>query len=145
EEIEAVGGYLNAYTSREQTAFHARALKADVPVALDILADIRCNPTFDETELERERQVVLQEIGQARDTPDDIVFDHLQSAVYPDQAMGWRILGNEETVGAFSRDALKTYMGANYRAGGMTLIASGAVNHDELVSLAEKHFAELPR
>ena len=145
EEIEAVGGFLNAYTSREQTAFHARALKADLPLAVDILADILTNPTFEPVELERERQVVLQEIGQARDTPDDIVFDHLQSAVYPDQAMGWPILGTEETVGGFSRDALNTYMGANYRAGGMTLIASGAVRHDEVVSLAEKHFAELPR
>src|SRR6202142_3583293 len=77
EEIEAVGGYLNAYTSREQTAFHARVLKADVPLAIDMLADILTHPTFDQTELERERQVVLQELGQARDTPDDIVFDHL--------------------------------------------------------------------
>jgi predicted Zn-dependent peptidase len=92
EEIEAVGGYLNAYTSREQTAFHARVLKADVPLALDLLADILMHPTFEEGELERERQVVLQEIGQSRDTPDDIVFDHLQAAVYPDQPMGWPIL-----------------------------------------------------
>src|ERR1700747_566354 len=98
-EIEAVGGYLNAYTSREQTAFHARVLKADVPLALDLLADILTHPTFEQAELERERQVVLQEIGQARDTPDDIVFDHLQSAVYPDQPMGWPILGLDETVG----------------------------------------------
>ena len=78
EEIEAVGGYLNAYTSREQTAFHARILKDDVPLALDIIADILTHPTFEQAELERERQVVLQELGQARDTPDDIVFDHLQ-------------------------------------------------------------------
>src|SRR5882724_8801118 len=98
EEIEAVGGYLNAYTSREQTAFHARVLKADVPLALDILADILTAPTFDSGELERERQVVLQEIGQARDTPDDIIFDHLQAIVYPDQPMGWPILGEDETV-----------------------------------------------
>src|SRR5579864_5841903 len=103
EEIEAVGGYLNAYTSREQTAFHARILKQDVPVGLDLLADILTHPTFEQAELERERQVVLQEIGQARDTPDDIVFDHLQSAVYPDQPMGWPILGLDETVSAFSR------------------------------------------
>jgi predicted Zn-dependent peptidase len=144
EEIEAVGGFLNAYTSREQTAFHARVLKTDLPLAVDILSDILTHPTFDESELERERQVVLQEIGQARDTPDDIVFDHLQSAVYPDQAMGWPILGNEETVSGFSRAALKTYMGANYRAGGMTLIASGAVRHDEFLALAERHFADLP-
>src|SRR5579872_1844781 len=107
EEIEAVGGYLNAYTSREQTAFHARILKDDVPLALDILADILTHPTFEQAELERERQVVLQEIGQARDTPDDIVFDHLQSAVYPDQPMGWPILGLDETVSAFTREDLR--------------------------------------
>ena len=83
-----MGGYLNAYTSREQTAFHARVLKDDVPLALDIIADILINPTFEPGELERERQVVLQELGQARDTPDDIVFDHLQSAIYPGPAAG---------------------------------------------------------
>ncbi len=89
EEIEAVGGYLNAYTSREQTAFHARVLKADVPLGIDLIADILINPTFEQGELERERHVVLQEIGQASDTPDDIVFDHLQSVTYPDQPIGW--------------------------------------------------------
>src|SRR5437764_7743807 len=80
EEIEAVGGSLNAYTSREQTAFHARVLKSDVPLAVDILADILTHPVFEAGELERERQVVLQEIGQARDTPDHLLFDHLQYA-----------------------------------------------------------------
>ncbi len=143
EEIEAVGGYLNAYTSREQTAFHARVLKADVPLGLDLLADILTHPTFEQAELERERQVVLQEIGQARDTPDDIVFDHLQSAVYPDQPMGWPILGLDETVSAFSREDLRTYMAANYRAGDMTLVASGAVEHASIVSMAEAKFAAL--
>src|SRR5580692_5211776 len=143
EEIEAVGGALNAYTSREQTAFHARVLKSDVPLAVDILADILTHPTFEQAELERERQVVLQEIGQAKDTPDDIVFDHLQTAVYPDQAMGWPILGSEETVGNFSRDHLETYLRANYRAGGMALIASGAVEHAHMVDLARQHFGDL--
>jgi predicted Zn-dependent peptidase len=143
EEIEAVGGYLNAYTSREQTAFHVRTLKADVALAIDILADILTEPTFDQTELERERQVVLQEIGQARDTPDDIVFDYLQSVVFPDQPMGWPILGTEETVSGFSRDDLQTYMGAKYRAGGMTFVASGAVEHAQIVSLVEQGFASV--
>lgn len=143
EEIEAVGGALNAYTSREQTAFHARVLKDDVPLAVDILGDILTHPVFDAAELERERQVVLQEIGQARDTPDDIVFDHLQSAVYPGQAMGWPILGNEESVGRFAREDLDAYMQANYRSGGMTLVASGAVEHARMVSLAREHFSGL--
>src|SRR3984957_9722977 len=102
EEIEAVGGYLNAYTSREQTAFHARVLKADVALGLDLIADILINPSYEQSELERERQVVLQELGQARDTPDDIVFDHLQNAIYKDQPLGWPILGEEKTVNGFS-------------------------------------------
>ncbi len=142
-QIESVGGFLNAYTSREQTAFHARTLKADVPLALDILADILTEPTFDPVEIDRERQVVLQEIGQARDTPDDIIFDYLQTVSYPDQPMGWPILGNEETVNAFGRDDLFAYMGGNYRAGGMTLVSSGAVDHDGIVRIAEEKFAAL--
>jgi len=93
--------------------------------------------------LERERQVVLQEIGQARDTPDDIVFDHLQAAVYPDQPMGWPILGLEETVSAFTREDLRTYMAANYRAGDMTLVASGAVEHASIVRMVEEKFVAL--
>ena len=143
EEIEAVGGYLNAYTSREQTAFHARVLKDDVPLALDILADILTAPTFEQVELERERQVVLQEIGQARDTPDDIIFDHLQSVIYPDQPMGWPILGEDETVASFRREDLRAYMDSNYRAGGMTLVASGAVAHEEILRLADEKFGRL--
>ena len=143
EEMESVGGFLNAYTSREQTAFHARVLKADVPLALDILADILTSPTFEQGELERERQVVLQEIGQARDTPDDIIFDHLQATIYPNQPVGWPILGEDETVSAFTRDNLRSYMQANYLAGGMTLVASGAVTHEAIVRLAEDKFGSL--
>ena len=143
EEIEAVGGTLNAYTSREQTAFHARILKPDVALAMDLLGDILVNPIFADEEIAREKQVVLQEIGQARDTPDDIVFDHLQAAIYPGQPMGWSILGEEETVSAFERPMLKGYMNSQYRAGGMTLVASGAVRHDEIVALAEKNFSGL--
>lgn len=143
-EIEAVGGELNAYTAREQTAFHARVLKGDVGLALDILSDILVNPLFTEEELERERDVILQEIGQARDTPDELVFDHLQQACYPDQPMGWPIFGSDETVAGFTRDDLKTYMSANYRTGAMMLIASGAVEHGRIVEAGRALFAPLP-
>ena len=143
EEMESVGGFLNAYTSREQTAFHARVLKSDVPLAMDVLADILTRPTFEQSELERERQVVLQEIGQARDTPDDIIFDHLQATIYQNQPLGWQILGEDDTVAAFTRENLRTYMQANYRAVGMTLVASGAVDHAKIVKLAEEKFAAL--
>ena len=143
-EMESVGGDLNAYTGREQTAFHARVLKEYVPLALDILSDILIHPAFDESELERERDVVIQEIGQTRDTPDDLVFDYLQAACYPDQPMGWPILGNEESVSAFSRDDLKHYMGAHYRAGSAMLLGSGAITHAELVDFGASLFAGLP-
>jgi predicted Zn-dependent peptidase len=143
EEIEAVGGILNAYTGREQTAFHARILKEDVPLALDIIGDILTNPSFEQGELERERQVVLQELGQARDTPDDIVFDHLQSAIFRDQPLGWPILGEESTVNAFDQAMLRDYMAAQYRLEGMTLVASGAVDHATILRLAEEKCAGL--
>jgi predicted Zn-dependent peptidase len=143
EEIEAVGGYLNAYTSREQTAFHARILKADVALGLEMIADILTESTYEVAELERERQVVLQELGQARDTPDDIIFDHLQNVIYPGQALGWPILGEEESVAGFTPPDLFAYAGARYRAPGMALISSGAVAHDEIVAIATDKFSLL--
>jgi predicted Zn-dependent peptidase len=143
EEIEQVGGYLNAYTAREQTAYYARVLKPDVALAADILADILQNSVFDAEELERERGVVVQEIGQTEDTPDDIIFDHLQAQAFPDQAMGRAILGPVENVTGFTQDALKSYMARHYNAGSMTLIASGAVDHKAVVKLAEDFFGRL--
>jgi predicted Zn-dependent peptidase len=143
-EIEAVGGEINAYTAREQTAFHARVLKGDVNLALDILADIIVHPAFDEVEIEREREVIIQEIGQARDTPDDLVFDCLQEACYPGQPMGWPIFGSEQSVASFSRRDLLSYMRANYLGGTMMLIASGAVDHARLVEEATRLFSSLP-
>src|SRR5580658_7900389 len=98
EEIEAVGGHLNAYTSRESTAYYAKVLKEDVGLALDILADILQHSTFEPAELERERAVILQEIGQANDTPDDIIFDYFQECAYPDQPMGRPTLGHPDIV-----------------------------------------------
>src|ERR1700746_1193157 len=105
EEIEAVGGHLNAYTSRESTAYYAKVLKEDVPLALDILADILQHSTFEPEELERERTVILQEIGQANDTPDDIIFDHFQERAFPEQAMGRPVLGQPDILRRVSRAA----------------------------------------
>ncbi|MCE8468996.1 insulinase family protein, partial [Rhodovulum sulfidophilum] len=105
EAIEDVGGYINAYTSREMTAYYARVLEADVPLALDVLADILINPLFSEDEIEVERGVILQEIGQVLDTPDDVIFDWLQEVAYPGQALGRSILGPAERVRGFTRSA----------------------------------------
>lgn len=140
EEIEAVGGHLNAHTSHESTAYYARVLKSDVPLALDILADILQHSTFDGDELERERDVIVQEIGQALDTPDDLVFDEMMTAAYAEQPVGRPILGTIDTVTSFNRDMLSAYLGEHYRAPGMVLAAAGAVDHDRLVALAGEAF-----
>jgi predicted Zn-dependent peptidase len=143
EEIEDVGGYINAYTSREVTAYYARTLAADVPLALDIVADILTDSLLDPREIEVERGVILQEIGQALDTPDDIIFDWLQEAAYPEQPMGRSILGPAERVRAFARDDLDAFVAEHYEPGSMILAAAGAVDHDALVAQAERLFGHL--
>jgi len=142
-EIEAVGGHVNAYTSREHTAYYAKVLKADVGLAVDILSDILQHATFDATELERERTVILQELGQAQDTPDDIIYDLFQERAYPDQPMGQPVLGRADIIKTLTRDAVANYMKANYAAPGMLLVAAGNITHDALVALAERAFTSL--
>ena len=145
EQIEDVGGYINAYTSREVTAYYARVLKDDVPLATDLIADIVLNPAFDPREIEVERGVILQEIGQALDTPDDIIFDWLQEAAYPEQPIGRTILGPSERVQAFGREDLARFTAEHYGPEQMILAAAGAVDHDALVRQAEAAFGHLPR
>jgi predicted Zn-dependent peptidase len=145
EEMDNVGGQLNAYTSRDHTAYYAKVLKEDVRLAVDILADILLNSSMDGEELAREQHVVVQEINQADDTPDDIIFDYFQSAAFPNQPMGWPVLGREEIVRAVTPERLRTYMAGNYAADNMVASASGAVDHATFVALAEQAFAALPR
>lgn len=141
EEIEAVGGDLNAATSTETTAYYARVLKADVPLALDVLADILANPAFDAEELEREKSVIAQEIGAAQDTPDDVIFEHLSELSFPDQPIGRSLLGTPKTLKAFNRDMLRDYLNTHYRGPNMVVAAAGAVDHKAVVAEAEKRFA----
>lgn len=143
ESIEDLGGYINAYTSREVTAYYARVLEHDVPLALDVIADILLNPTLESAEIEVERGVILQEIGQALDTPDDVIFDWLQEEAYGDHPMGRTILGPSERVAGFSRDDLKAFIAQHYGPEQMILAAAGAVDHDEIVRLAEDLFGGL--
>ena len=143
EQIEDVGGYINAYTSREMTAYYARVLQDDVPLALDVIADIVLNPVFDKKEIEVERHVILQEIGQALDTPDDVIFDWLQEASYPDQAFGRTILGPAERVASFKRDDLTRFVREHYGPDQMILSAAGGVDHDRVVAEATAIFGGL--
>ena len=143
EEIEDVGGYLNAYTSRERTAYYARILSADVPLAMDLIADILRDPQLVEAEIETERGVILQEIGQALDTPDDIIFDWLHEVSYPDQPFGRTILGPEERVSGFRKVDFEGFTGAHYGPDQMILSAAGGVDHDAIVAAAERIFGRL--
>ncbi|SMX42241.1 M16 family metallopeptidase [Maliponia aquimaris] len=143
EAIEDVGGYINAYTSREVTAYYARVLEPDVPLATDVIADILRNPVFDPHEIEVERHVILQEIGQAHDTPDDVIFDWLQEQAYPDQPIGRTILGDTARVQAFGRDDLAAFVDEHYGPDQMILAAAGAVDHDSLVRQAEALFGDM--
>src|SRR5882724_6895627 len=141
EEIEAVGGDLNAGTSIETTAFYARVMKADVPLALDVLSDILANPSFVPDELEREKSVIVQEIGAAQDTPDDVVFEHLNELCYPDQPMGRSLLGTAKTLKRFDRDMLRGYLATHYRGPDMVVAAAGAVDHKRVVEEVTRRFA----
>ncbi|GGA96171.1 M16 family metallopeptidase [Allosediminivita pacifica] len=143
EEIEDVGGYINAYTSREVTAYYARVLAADTGLGLDVIADILRNPVFDEREIEVERGVILQEIGQSNDTPDDIIFDWLQEKAYPEQPLGRAILGEAERIGRMNREDLSTFVEERYGPGQLILSAAGAVDHATIVKQAEALFGDM--
>ena len=144
EAIENVGGYINAYTSRDVTSYYARVLAGDVSMALDVISDIVLNPIFDAREIEVERGVILQEIGQSLDTPDDVIFDWLQEAAYPDQPMGRTILGPAERVSRFNRDDLSGFITEHYGPERMIVAAAGAVDHDRILRQAEAIFGHLP-
>lgn len=141
-DIENVGGEINAATSVETTSYYARVLRNDMPLAIDILTDIMTGSKFDEDELEREKQVIMQEIGAAHDTPDDIVFDRFTETAYRHQPIGRAILGEPETVASFTSADLRTYMNEQYSADRMVVTAAGGVGHDEFVREVEKRLGD---
>jgi predicted Zn-dependent peptidase len=144
EAIENVGGQVNAYTSREVTAYYIHLLKDDMPMGLEVLADIIQHPTFPDRELEKERDVILQEIGMTNDTPDDIVFDYYQETAYPGQALGASILGTADIVAGMKKDTLFDYVRRFYTPEKLVISAAGHVHHDDLASQVEKLFTDLP-
>ncbi len=144
EEIENVGGYINAYTARESTAYYVKLLKQDLSLGIDLIGDILTHSTFLPEEVERERGVILQEIGQANDTPDDIVFDHFQETAFPNQSIGRPILGSEELVSSMTRETLMEYMHTHYSTKNTIVAAAGNLRHDDVVKQVHEHFADLP-
>jgi predicted Zn-dependent peptidase len=144
EAIEDVGGDLNAATDRDSTNFMASVMAEHVPLGLQLISDMILRPHLDAKELEREKDVVLQELGEARDTPSDIIFDDLQSAAFADQPLGRSILGEEASIEAIKVEDLHAWRLGQYRAGSLSLVAAGKVDHRQLVELAEAMLGELP-
>lgn len=143
EAVEDVGGDLNACTERDGTSFTASLLAEHLPLGIELLSDMVLRPHFDAADLVREKEVVLQELGEARDTPSDIIFDDLWAAAYPGQPLGRSILGEEASIAAIGVDDLRAWRADLYRAGSLTLVAAGKVDHEALVALAEHRFAGL--
>ena len=144
EAVEDVGGQINAYTSREVTAYYIHLLKNDMPMAMDILSDILQRPTFPDHELEKERGVIIQEIGMTNDTPDDVVFDYYQETAYPEQALGAPILGREEIIQSMKKETLYSYVHRFYTPEKLVLSAAGNIEHETLVDMGRTMFSDLP-
>jgi predicted Zn-dependent peptidase len=144
-EIERVGAMMNAYTAKDHTAFHTVLLAEHMPVALDVLADVVLRSTFPPDEIERERQVILQEIGEANDDPESIAQDEFDLRAYPKQAFGRPILGNARFVKRVGRDDFRQYLGAHYFASNTVISAVGDIDHDRFAAEVEKRFGEMPQ
>lgn len=144
EEFDAIGGHLNAYTGREHTVYYAKVLKENFSFAMDILSDILQYSVFNPEEMTKEKQVILQEIAQTNDTPDDIVFDFHQETLFPNQPLGRSILGPAEHVKSFSQHDVQAYMQSLYATPSMVVSVAGNIAHDEVVNVAEDFFRHLP-
>ncbi len=143
EEFEGIGGRINAYTSKEKTVYYAKVLKQHAEFAVEFLADILQNSTFDKVELEKERGVILQEIAMTNDTPDDIIFDYFQETAYPEQPLGRSILGPVKNIKKFSREDFSDYIGKQYNYKNMAVVAAGNIKEKDLVKWVKKYFTSL--
>lgn len=143
QSLESLGGYMNAFTTKEQTCFYARVLDANIGEAMDVLADLVLHATFERREMEREKLVVIEELKNAEDDPEDIIHDYFERALFPDHSLGFPIIGTEVNVRRFRRDDLRTHVADHYLPSRLVVAAAGHVDHDMLVRLASKYFRRL--
>jgi len=143
-QIETVGGQMNAFTSREITAYYVHLLKDHTEMAVDILSDMLQRSTFPDAEIEKERGVIVQEIGMTNDTPDDLVFDFYQETAYPNQSLGAPILGTAQIVQGMTKQTMVDYVSQFYTPSKLVISASGNLDHDQFVAMVEKYFTDLP-
>jgi len=142
-EIEDVGGDINAYTSKEVTAYYLKVLHENSDLGIDILSDIIKNSTLPEDEIERERGVIISEIGQSFDSPDDRVFENFTETVFQNQSLGRPILGTKETVNNFQRSDLESFFSSHYGLKNMVVVASGNIEPDWFMDVVEDKFSDI--
>ena len=144
EQIENMGGHLNAYTSREQTAYFAKVFKHDVPTAMEIISDILLNSTLSPEAISTEREVILREMQEVNKNQEELVLDHLHATAFQGTSLGRTILGSEENIRSLTRDQLVDYIQTQYTAPRMVVAGAGAIDHNQLCDLADQHFGSLP-
>jgi len=144
QEIEAIGGHLNAYTSREQTVYYCKVTKKHIPLAMDVLSDILLNSTLEEANIERERGVILREMQEVDGMMEEAIFDRLHETAYRGTMMGKTILGSTENINSITRDQIVDYVSTHYVAPRMVIAGAGDISHDKLVSLSENFFGGVP-
>ncbi|GER31310.1 mitochondrial processing peptidase [Striga asiatica] len=143
EQIENIGGHLNAYTSREQTTYYAKVMDKDVPLALDILSDILQNSTFEEGRINLERDVILREAEEVEGQEGEVIFDHLHATAFQHTPLGRTILGPAENIKSIGKKDLQKYIATHYTAPRMVVVAAGAVKHEDIVEEVKKLFTKL--
>src|ERR671932_1584197 len=141
EAVEAVGGEMNAFTTKEYTAFYIRLLDEDLPLALDILSEIMWGPAFRPDEVDAERQVILEEILMHEDEPADQVHDLCQEALFPEHPLGREVLGDHGTITAMTPAQIREYFGSRYRPESIVVAAAGNVDHDDIVKGVEARYS----
>lgn len=144
QEVDSIGGQLDAFTSKEYAGYYMKVLDEHLPVAVDLLADLVSHPTFDPSDIGKEQKVVLEEIKMVEDTPDDLVHELFAEGFWPDHPLGRPILGLPASVSAFTQDALRRYFSATYVAPNLSVVAVGNLEHDQLKGMVEAALADIP-
>ena len=141
--LEAVGGYLNAFTTKDTTCYYARVLRPHLPRAVHLLADILMHPMFPQQEIQKEKQVIIEELRGAEDDPEDLVHERFEELLYGTHSLAQPVLGRERNITMFTRDDLVKFVRKHYTAENIVVAAAGAVDHDHLAALCAEEFAEL--
>ncbi|HWR39691.1 MAG TPA: pitrilysin family protein [Patescibacteria group bacterium] len=143
ETVDAVGGQLNAFTAKEYTCYYMKVIDSHLDLAVDILSDMLLASKFSEEDIERERQVVLEEVNMYEDSPDELVHDLYVDAVWPGHTLGRNILGSRESIEGFDRELVLDYCRRFYTADNCVIAAAGNVDHDTLVAMIQRYFGQM--